>query len=213
MLRWMLCALALTLGGCASLDSMLRPSIVKEAPATPVVPLRAPTQTMAGQKGDAPATYPTDFAATVKADGTIQFPQGTTGKIKGATIVVDGQPVISVGDDGQVKGTGLKKKYRFNGDGDLVDADGHGVRISAKGGVRALGGEWRSQDVFVWSVAGGGVWDKAAWRTLAIVALVMIENMLPQAITPKAASASPKDSDASKKDKGLYIPPPSEWFK
>lgn len=210
-MRWLIVALLPFGIGCASLESVIHPTIVKEAPPSPVVPLAAPSQTMTGQKGDASVTYPADFAATVKPDGTILFPQGTTGKLKGGAIVVDGQPVIVVNDAGEVKGAGLKKRYQFNADGELVDETGHGVRISPKGGVRALGGEWHYQDVFVWSVAGGGVWDKSAWRTLEIVALVLIENMLPQVITPKADA---KDA-ASKggKDKGLYIPPPSEWFK
>jgi hypothetical protein len=197
--------------GCATIDGVIRPNIANKAPPEAASPLALPTVTMRGAKGSADAKYPDGFTAVVKGDGSIQFPEKMTGKIQGASILVGGAPVLTVGADGTVKGAGLKGAYKFDADGDLVDSNGHGVRISTSGGVRGLGGAWSHQDVFVWSVDGGGEWDEKGWHTLAIVALVMLENMLPTAL---ATAPDPKTKSApSSSHNGIYIPPPSEWFK
>jgi hypothetical protein len=197
--------------GCATIDGVVRPNIANKAPPEATAPLALPTATMRGAKGAADAKYPDGFLAIVNADGSIQFPEKMTGKIQGASILVGGAAVLTVGADGTVKGAGLKGSYKFDSDGDLVDANGHGVRISTSGGVRGLGGKWSHQDVFVWSVDGGGDWDEKGWHTLAIVALVMLENMLPSAL---ATAPDPKSKSApASSHSGIYIPPPSEWFK
>jgi hypothetical protein len=200
--------------GCATIDGVIRPTIANKAPPEATTPLALPTSTMRGAKGTADAKYPDGFTAVVNGDGSIQFPEQMKGKIQGASILVGGAAVLTVAADGTVKGAGLKGTYKFESDGDLVDANGHGVRISPSGGVRGLGGQWSHQDVFVWSVDGGGDWDEKGWHTLAIVALVMLENMLPTALAT-APDPKPKSAPAAshKSDGGIYIPPPSEWFK
>jgi hypothetical protein len=203
---------AAALVACDRLQNAIQaPGIAKIAP-EPLTPVAVPAQTMKGGRGDADAAYPADFAATVKADGTILFPQHTTGRIQGSTLTVGGEVVLTVNADGTLKGIALKHHYTFADDGALLDEDGHGVRIGPDGGVKAIGGEWRYQAVFSWKPESGDVWDKSAWRTLEIVALVVIENMMPAAIRAGDAGASSGDSG---KDKGLdiHIPPPSQWFK
>ena len=204
-------AAGIAVAACSPLRDWVTPrSIAREAPQSPVVPLTAPALLMKGEKGPAPAKYPAGFVASIKPDGTILFPEGTAARIKGPSVVLGGQPILTVTNDGEVKGNGLKRPYKFTADGDLVDADGRGVRLSPTGGVRTIGGAWRNQDVFVWAPEGGGAWDKTGWRTLAIVALVMIENMLPDALRP---AERVDDASAPEPRGGIYIPPPSEWFK
>ena len=201
----------LATASCADLRNAIQPPTIAEVAPEPPTPLVAPTVAMKGGRGDAGATYPPDFAATVNADGTILFPQHTQGRIKGASLLVGGETVLTVGDDGALKGLALKHHYAFKPDGALLDEDGHGVRILPDGSIRAVNGAWRSLSVFAWTPDKGGPWDRHAWRTLAIVALVVIENMLPGAIRPDG-DAKPGDAG---KDKGLdiHIPPPSQWFK
>jgi hypothetical protein len=202
-------------------DAVSSPSIAEIA-REPVTPLATPTRTMKGGKGDADVTYPADFAVTIKSDGTVVFPQHTVGHIKGSSIFVGDAAVLTAEADGAVKGIAVKHRYRFEADGALLDERGRGARILPDGGVRGVGGEWQYKSVLAWSPEGGGDWDKKAWRTLEIVALVMLENMLPQALRgdepASSASASHAGKDADKsadKNKGLTIriPPPSEWFK
>lgn len=197
------------LSSCAAIEATLRPSIVSSAPKAPMLPLSSPTESMKGGKGGAEAPYPKGYGATVKPDGTIGFPEGTMAKVKGANIVIGAEPIVTVSEDGEVKGSGLKKRYRFAADGALLDEEGHGVRIAPDGGVRALGGPYRAHDVFVWTLEAGGSWDKSGWRTLSIVSLVVIENMLPQALKPEAATKAKE----KEREGGIYIPPPSQWFK
>src|SRR3989442_9749264 len=93
--------LVASVAACATVKEQLKieqlpwehPRIVEVAPAAPVVPLAIPTQTMKGDKGPASAPYPAKFAVTVKADGTIAFPDGTPGKIKGASVIVAAEKV------------------------------------------------------------------------------------------------------------------------
>jgi hypothetical protein len=158
-----------------------RERIIDAAPMAPILPLTAPTMLMKGTKGPAPAPYPAQFSATMKPDGWIVFPDGSSGKVQGASIFVAGAPVLTVSKSGDVSGNGLKTKYKFTADGDLLDDQGRGVRIQPTGGVRAIGGKWHYQDVFTWS-ADGGEWNKSGWRELAVVSLLVIENLMPEAI-------------------------------
>ena len=169
------------------------PSIVEVAPKGPMLPLVISKDTLKGEKGPASAAYPAGFAVTMKADGSIAFPEGSPGKVKGASIVVGGSPVVTLSADGEVAGSGLKHKYRFAPDGDLLDSGGRGLRVSPDGGVRAIGGPYHYKDVMVWSESGKtpydkkpgedqATWDRATWRTVAIVSLLMIENLLPDAL-------------------------------
>jgi hypothetical protein len=187
----------------------LQPSIAKLSP-QPLTPIATPTWTMKAARGDADAPYPADFAATVKGDGTIAFPEHVTAHVKGSSIMVDGDVVLTVGDDGAVKGVGLKHKYQFDADGALLDDQGRGVSILPDGRVRAVGGPWRYPSVVVWTTDGGGEWDKSAWRTLEIVSLVLVENMIPSAIRSPDGGTARSDGG---RERGLDIPPPSEWFK
>lgn len=201
-------SLSLALSGCAELQEAVSSKPLTDTAPEPNTPLSVPTETMTGTKGDASASYPNDYGVTVKSDGSIVFPQHTMGRIKGSTLLVGGETVLTVSPSGVVKGIALKHTYHFTDTGELVDDSGNGVRISPDGGVRAMGGSWRHQDVMTFAPDGPGRWDQHAWRTLEIVALVVIENMLPQALHDSESSGS----DAGKA-KGLYIPPPSEWFK
>jgi hypothetical protein len=139
---------------------------------------------MRADKGSAPAGYPSEYTASVKPDGKILFPQGTVGHVKDAAIYAGDSVVATLSKDGEVSGKALKHRYHFNRDGDLVDPDGHGVRISPEGGVRGIGGPWHYQDVMVWTREGGS-WQGDGWRTVAIVSLIVIENLLPNAIRPR----------------------------
>ena len=202
-------SLVAALGACDRLQSAIQsPPIARVAP-EPLAPLTAPSQTMKGGKGDAAASYPADFAATVKADGTIVFPEHATGRIQGANVLVGGEVVLTVLADGTLKGLALKRHYAFTEEGALLADDGRGVRIEPDGSVRTIGGAWRYQSVFSWRPDSAGAWDRHAWRTLEIVALIVIENMLPAALRQGDAGAE------SGPDKGLdlHIPPPSQWFK
>ena len=178
--RWLAVVVAglvpASVAACASIESALAPpNMAKLAPES-MTPLTLPRQTMRGGKGDADAPYPADFAVTLKSDGTIAFPQHTPGKLQGPSLIVGGEAVLTVSEDGTVKGPGLKHGYKFADDGALLDAEGHGVRIAPDGAVRAIGGAWRFPAVFRWTPDGGGDWDKTAWRALELVALVMIET-------------------------------------
>jgi hypothetical protein len=205
--------------GCATINEAVSPRTIAQIAPEPVTPLPTPTQTMTGGKGDADAPYPQDFAVTVKSDGSIVFPEHTLARIKGSAIYVSGQQVITVGDDGHVAGSGLKHRYKFDADGQLLDDTGHGVGIAPDGGVRGIGGDWQWRTVFAWTPDGGGGWNKSAWHTLEIVALVMLENMVPRALRSDAGDAGTHGQAASSKDGGddkglsIHIPPPSEWFK
>jgi hypothetical protein len=201
-------ALALGAVSCTAIRRAVGPSSIAQVSPEPVTPLAPPTETMKGGKGDADAHYPSDFDAVVKSDGTIVFPQHTLGHIKGSSLFVGGDPVLTVGADGEVKGVGLKHRYRFDDAGALLDEQGHGVRLEPGGGVRGVGGEWSYKDVFSWTPEGGGKWDDRGWRTLVLVSLVIIENMLPEAIRLKEAPDGGKDKGLT-----IRIPPPSEWFK
>jgi len=192
---------------CDTIQGAIQPPAIAKVAPEPLTPVPLPTVTMKGAKGAAEAAYPADFAATVKADGTILFPQHTTGRIKGASLQVDGEPVVTVSADGTLKGIALKHHYAFTDDGALLADDGRGVRIGSDGAVRTVGGPWKYQSVFVWQTEGGEPWDKSAWRTLEIVALVVLENMMPTAIRP------PGDAGAADKGLDIHIPPPSQWFK
>lgn len=200
--------LGLAVASCAELQNAVSTTPLTDTAPEPNTPLSVPTETMTGAKGPASAPYPNDYGVTVKSDGSIVFPQHTTGRIKGNTLFVGNEAVLTVSPSGVVKGSALKHTYHFTDTGDLVDDAGNGVRISPDGGVRAMGGAWRHQDVMTFTPDGPGRWDQHGWRALEIVALVVIENMLPQALHDSDSSAS----DAGK-SKGLYIPPPSEWFK
>ena len=69
---------AVSAGGLAACDRLQNAiqatSIAKTAP-EPLTPVAIPAMTMKGGRGDADTTYPADFVATVKSDGTILFPQ------------------------------------------------------------------------------------------------------------------------------------------
>jgi len=204
--------LATALTACASLkEAVDPPTIAQVAPEGPV-PLVVPDQTMRAGKGDADAPYPRDFAVTVRSDGTILFPQHTIGHVRGSSLLVGGDTVLTVKSDGEVEGTALKRRYRFDDSGALLDDRGHGVRLAPDGGVRGVGGEWSYRDVLSWTPDGSGAWDHHGWRTLAVVTLVLVENMLPRAI---GAGANAHEAPDAGKDKGLRIsiPPPSQWFK
>lgn len=206
------CVLATAPMACASLEQAVDPpAIAQVAPEAPV-PLVVPDQTMRAAKGDADAPYPRDFAVTVKSDGTILFPQHTTGHVRGSSLLIGGDTVLTVKSDGEVEGAALKRRYRFDDSGALLDDRGHGVRLAPDGGVRGVGGEWAYRDVLSWASDGGGAWDHHGWRTLAVVSLVLVENMLPQAIGTAAGAHEAHDAG---KDNGLRItiPPPSQWFK
>jgi hypothetical protein len=209
------------LSACGPLrDAVSSPSIA-EISREPVTPLAKPTRTMKGGKGNAEVTYPADFAVTVNSDGTVVFPQHTVGRIKGSSIFVGDAAVVTAEGDGSVTGIAVKRRYRFDTDGALLDERGKGARIFPDGSVRGVGGEWQYKSVLAWSPEEGGEWDKKAWRTLEIVALVMLENMLPRALrgdeSADTAGAPHRDRNADKnaEKKGLTIriPPPSEWFK
>jgi hypothetical protein len=204
------CLLATALQGCATLKQAVGPPAIAQVAPEPPVPLVIPSQTMRAVKGDADAPYPRNFAVTVKSDGTIVFPQHTMGHVQGSQLRIGGDVVLTVRSDGEVEGAALKRRYRFDDSGALLDDRGHGVRLSPDGGVRGVGGEWAYRDVLSWTPDGGGAWDHHGWRTLAVVSLVLIENMLPQAIGADAHEAS-----HAGKDRGLTItiPPPSQWFK
>jgi hypothetical protein len=161
-----------------------RPSIAEAAGPSPMLPLALPKKTLRGEKGDAPLDYPAGFAATIKPDGIVLFPQGGIGKVIGPRIFVSGDPVVALNDAGEVSGSGLKRKYKFTPDGDLLDADGHGIRLLPEGGIRGIGGKYQYKEVMTWKNDGAaaGDWDKSAWRTVALVSLVMIENLVPTAI-------------------------------
>lgn len=193
------------LAACDTLQNAIQPPSIGKISPEPLTPLAAPTQTMKGGHGAAEAAYPADYTATVKPDGTILFPEHTTGKVQGANLLVGGEVVLTVNADGSLKGAALKHHYAFTDDGALLAEDGRGVRIDPDGSVRTVGGAWKYQSVFAWSPEGGGTWDKSAWRTLEIVALVVIENMLPSAI-PHGDAGTDKGLD-------IHIPPPSQWFK
>jgi hypothetical protein len=179
---------ALTVVSLLLVESMAPEAIRSGAPepaeATPMLPLSAPPIALRGEKGSAPAPYPSMFAATIKPDGSVAFPDNTSGRIKGASIYVGGSPVATLTEQGEVSGPGLKHKYKFNEKGDLLDPEGHGVRVLPEGGVRGIGGKWRYKDVMVWSPveADKQRWDHTGWRSVAIVSLVVIENMLPDAL-------------------------------
>jgi hypothetical protein len=171
------------------------PSITEVAPPGPMVPLVSPKETVRGEKGAASAKYPATFGVTIKADGTVVFPEGTPGKIKGSSIVVAGATVATLSESGEVSGSGLKHRYKFAADGDLLDEHGRGLRVSPAGGVRGIGGPYHYKDVMQWGEPGktadkgkmgqddpGPPWDRAAWRTIAIVSLLMVENLLPEAL-------------------------------
>jgi hypothetical protein len=198
---------SLAMSACDTLQNAIQPAALAKTAPEPLTPVALPTQVMKGGRGAADAAYPADFAATVKPDGTILFPEHTTGKIQGANLLVGGEAVLTINADGSLKGAALKHHYAFTDDGALLAEDGRGVRIDPDGNVRTVGGAWKYQSVFLWTPDGGATWDKSAWRTLEIVALVVIENMLPSAIPHGAADAGA--------DKGLdiHIPPPSQWFK
>jgi hypothetical protein len=200
--------LSFSLASCAELQDVVSAKPLTDTAPEPNTPLSVPTETMTGTKGPASATYPNDYGVTVKSDGSIVFPQHTMGRVKGGTLLVGNDTVLTVSPSGVVKGAALKHTYHFTDTGELVDDSGAGVRISPDGGIRAMGGSWRHQEVMTFTPEGPGRWDQHAWRTLEVVALVVIENMLPQALHDSESSAS----DAGK-SKGLYIPPPSEWFK
>jgi hypothetical protein len=203
--------LSFAVASCAELEGAISGKPLTETAPEPNTPLSVPTETMTGAKGPASATYPNDYGVTVKSDGSIVFPQHTMGRIKGGTLLVGNDTVLTVSPSGVVKGSALKHTYHFTDAGELVDDSGAGVRISPEGGVRAMGGSWHYQDVMTFTPDGAGRWDQHAWRTLEIVALVVIENMLPEALRD-TSPASSSDGGAAK-GKGLYIPPPSEWFK
>jgi hypothetical protein len=193
-------------------DMMSPPPTVMQTTPEPASPLTLPTVDMNGGRGDADAAYPPDFSAMVKSDGTVVFPQHTQGRIKGASVVIAGNPVLTVNDDGSLKGLALKHKYKFDGSGALLDESGNGVSIQPDGSVRGVGGEWHYKAPFAWTAEGGGAWDHKGWRTLEIVALVVLENMLPGSIRESDAKGAAPDGG---KGKGatFRFPPPSEWFK
>jgi hypothetical protein len=166
-------------GGGVSLPSPWK-GISEVAPA-PMTPLEAPKQKMRGDKGGAPASYPANFGAVVSPDGTIAFPDNTSGKIEGNDVYVAGSVAASVNEAGDVSGSGLHQKYKFNDKGELLDGEGRGVRISPEGGVRGLGGKWRYMDVVAWTPE-SGKWDYSGWRALTVVSLLLVESMAPEAI-------------------------------
>jgi hypothetical protein len=169
-----------------------RDRIVDTAPNTPLTPLTTPKWPLRGDRSSALESYPDKYATTIKPDGTVAFPQGTVGKLRGGSILVDGVPVAGVTPLGEVSGSGLKKHYHFTDDGDLLDAEGHGIRVMPNGGIRGVGGKWHYKDVFIWAMTDGGHWDGTGWRTVALVSLLVIENLLPEAIGADAADAGAK---------------------
>jgi hypothetical protein len=138
----------------------------------------------AGDRGPAQAPYPATYGASIKPDGTIGFPDNTSGKIKGSSIYVSGAAVATLTEGGEVSGSGLKHKYKFNDKGELLDEAGHGVRVAPQGGVRGIGGKWRYRDVMVWAAVDADKqrWDYSGWRAVTIVSLIVVENMVPDAI-------------------------------
>ena len=164
----------------------LAPEAMRGAPETvsvssQMLPLVPPGAALRGEKGTAPAAYPVTFGAQIKPDGTVLFPDNTAGKIKGANVSAGGSPVVTLSESGEVTGSGLKKKYTFTEKGELVDAEGHGIRLTSNGTVRAIGGKWRNKDLMVWT-ADGQKWDFTGWRAVAMVSLVVIENLIPEAL-------------------------------
>lgn len=203
-------ALLVAFCACASLQNAISPPSLAKSSPEPVTPLALPAVAMKGARGDADAQYPADYGATVKPDGTILFPQHTQGHVTGSTITVGHDTVLTVADDGTLKGVALKHHYHFEDDGSLVDEQGHGVRIDADGAVHAVGGAWRYKSVLAWT-PDGAAWDHHAWRTLEVVALIVVENMLPAALG--AGDAGAPASDGGGKGLDIHIPPPSQWFK
>ena len=175
--------------------------IAEVAPA-PMVPLSSPKQKMRGEKGNAPATYPPGFGAVVSPDGTIAFPDNTAGKIEGNDISVAGSVVATITEAGEVSGSGLHQKYKFSESGELLDSEGHGVRVSPEGGVRGIGGKWRYKEVMNWTPE-SGKWDYSGWRALTVISLLLVESMTPEAIR----SGSGSDSVASSPMLPLTAPP------
>jgi hypothetical protein len=150
---------------------------------SPMLPLSAPTTPMRGERGRASVKYPASFAVGIRPNGTISFPQDTTGRLDGANVLAGSAPLVSVNDAGEVHGAGLRRTYAFNEKGELVDPDGHGVRVTPEGKVRALGGSIRYADVMVWlPEARGERWDYSGWRTISILSLVVLENLLPETV-------------------------------
>lgn len=178
--------------------------IADVAPPTPMTPLGVPTTPLHGERGKAGLVYPASFSVVVRPDGTVIFPKDTPAKLRGSSIVAGSTVLATLDDSGSVSGSGLKRKYSFNEKGDLVDDDGHGVRVTPEGKVRALGGSVRYADVMVWipEIHGEGQkWDWEGWRTLSIVSLLVLENLLPETVglTETTSGSAPKADPSRRK--------------
>ncbi|MFO0678316.1 MAG: hypothetical protein U0169_17395 [Polyangiaceae bacterium] len=158
--------------------------IVDVVPSKPMLPLVAPSQTLKAKRGAANANYPANYRLTIKSDGSVVFPDGGPGRVKNDSVFVGGVVVATLSSSGELAGPGLKHRYKFDSGGELKDDDGHGVRVSPEGTVFGIGGKWRYQDVMVWTGDSGttGDWDRAAWRTVAVLSVLMLENVLPVAL-------------------------------
>lgn len=192
----MVTLLVLAITGCTSITprvTMPWQGIADVAPYEPMGSLAPPTTVVHGERGPAPLEYPSAFSVVVDPDGGIAFPKDTKGHVSGASIVVGSTVLATLDDAGHVSGQGLKRKYTFDERGALVDELGRGVRISAEGRVRALGGPVRYSDVIVWKPETGmrgERWDMCGWRTLSIISLLVIENLLPDAVGLAQTSAA-----------------------
>ena len=150
---------------------------------SPHVPLAAPAMPLHGERGRAALPYPTSFAVVIRPDGSISFPQHTSAKLRGASVVAGSTILATLDDAGNVTGAGLKRRYAFNEKGDLVDDTGRGVRLAPDGRVRGLGGSVRYTEVMAWvPETRGERWDYVGWRTLSILSLLVLENLMPETV-------------------------------
>lgn len=200
----------LALAGCERFDvppprvAFPWQGIADVAGPSPVTPLTAPTTPMFVQRGRAPLAYPSAFGAAIRPDGTITLPRNGAAHVRGANLVGEASVLLTVSENGVVSGSALKRKYAFNDAGELVDENGHGVRMQPDGRVRALGGSVRHADVMVWlPETRGERWDYAGWRTMSIVSLLLLEHLLPETVglttTTSAVSTSPNSRTPSSK--------------
>lgn len=144
----------------------------------------APRRAMEAKRGSARAVYPRAYRVSIRPDGQIVFPDGGPGKIQGDAVYVGTSVVARVRPSGDVSGSGLRGTYRFNDRGELIDDAGDGVRILSSGAVVATRGRYRGKEIMAWTSEGEdeAAWDRAAWRTLAVLSLLVIDNLAPQLI-------------------------------
>jgi hypothetical protein len=152
-------------------------TIVEVAPRRAVVPLVLPQRALRGKRASG-SPLP-NVSVVLRPDGTLVLPDGGPGRVKSDDVLADSSVLLSVTTRGEVAGPALKRKYRFERDGDLSDADGRGVRVEPSGVVRSL----RTDKILLrWDDDGKTRWDWAAWRTVAILSVLVTENVAPQAL-------------------------------